>query len=359
MSQTTKPKYFPWNEEEFFADSCVRLMTPKQRWMYRTLLQQSFFVTSRPRLPVDDSELWTLAGCETKKEWARNKAKVLAKFTVVEIDGVKYLENKRVIRDWDVLLEARERMVEMGKRSAEVRRTFNHGSTAVQPTLNLGATARSTREVKVSKEKVSEVNEGGQDEPLTGEEMAFNQNIANIAAEILKFTKGLTTHEKGELKLLARAYGTDRVETDFEAWARENRGGNIQYPISLYLKKASARLESEPEPEIADDPRIRQVTAKVYEMTGRLPINADLTNITKWLTKYSVEDIITGFSEYLHGLDGFEQKWAVKNYFSGGGEVVLEAIALRRASEKKWVVSEEESDFTAIRRDEGPVNDEI
>jgi uncharacterized protein YdaU (DUF1376 family) len=344
-----KPKFLPWNEEEFQADVYVRAMTPAQRWMYRTVLQASFFVTSRPRLPNDDNQLWTLAGCASKREWLRNKSVVIARFNIVEIDGVQYIENKRVLKDWAVLVEARERMVEMGKKSAEIRRTFSNGSTKAEPTLNTGSRPveqEKLREVKVSevREKLSEVNEsetGGQEEET---EMAFIQNLENTAAEILKFRKGMSPSEKKEYKLLGRAYDTARVEDDFRAWAEENRGGDgIKYPFSLYLKKCDDRLKAELEPEIADDPRIRQLSSKIYELTGRLPVGVALTVIQKQLTKYEISDIIAGFSEYISGLDAFETKWSVKNFFTdGAGDVVIDGVIKRRNT--TWKVNDAEVD---------------
>lgn len=64
-------------------------------------------------------------------------------------------------------------------------------------------------------------SQSGQEQKET--EMAFNQNLEVLAAKILKFTKGMNPKEKSEFKLLSRAYSTDRIESDFEIWAEENR----------------------------------------------------------------------------------------------------------------------------------------
>jgi hypothetical protein len=55
--ETKKPSYMPWNEDAFWGDMGVRAMTALQRWMYRTLLQASFFCATRPYLPNNDNHL--------------------------------------------------------------------------------------------------------------------------------------------------------------------------------------------------------------------------------------------------------------------------------------------------------------
>lgn len=170
MATNKKPLYIPWNDEEFNADPRVRGMNHYQRWMYRSLLQACFWTTDRPNLPNDDEQLWVLAGCESLEEWSQNKDKVLRRFTVVEIEGVSVLQNKRVVADWERLMDVRGRMAEMGQKSAAVRnpntldqipRTLNDGLTTVKPTLNVGCMpALLTANVPVTcveQEKISEV----------------------------------------------------------------------------------------------------------------------------------------------------------------------------------------------------------
>jgi hypothetical protein len=133
-SNNKKPSYFPWNEEEFQADVFVRGMTPLQRWMYRTLLQSMFWATTRPYLPNDDEQLAVLAGCESLEQWVANKDKILRRFSVIENDGETVLANKRVESDWSRLEEKREKMADLGQRSAAARQQANDGSTHVERT---------------------------------------------------------------------------------------------------------------------------------------------------------------------------------------------------------------------------------
>lgn len=142
----TKPLYMPWSEEEFIADVYVRGMTPVQRWMFRTLLQNMFSHTTRPYLPNDDEILWVLAGCESQKQWMDNKAKVIARFSAVK-DNPELLENKRVVADWKNLSERRKQFSKMGQNSAKVR------STQVKPTLRTRSTESQQEKVREGKRR--------------------------------------------------------------------------------------------------------------------------------------------------------------------------------------------------------------
>lgn len=146
-----KPLYLPWNEEEFLSDVYVRGMTSVQKWAYRALLQSSFFQSTRPYIPDDDEVLWVLAGCESIGQWRENRSIVLARFGLRTESGL--IGNKRVVEDWDKLLETRARMSELGLKSAGIKRTFNQRTTHVDKSLT------EIQQVKLSKEKASEKSE--------------------------------------------------------------------------------------------------------------------------------------------------------------------------------------------------------
>jgi hypothetical protein len=114
-----KPLYQPWNEEAFRADLHVGAMAPTQRWMYRTLLQAAFFHSTRPYLPDDDAQLWLLAGCESPKQWERNKDVVRVMFTPVEVGGERLLSQKRLLADWNRIEEKREALAEAGRKGGK------------------------------------------------------------------------------------------------------------------------------------------------------------------------------------------------------------------------------------------------
>ena len=110
-----KAFYQPWNEEEFQSDLFVRKMNRFEKWIYRTLLQAMFFHTTRPYLPKDDRILWMLAECVDLKEWNKHKTRILDRFYVVEIEGEEMLAHKRVLKDWQRILDKREALAERGR----------------------------------------------------------------------------------------------------------------------------------------------------------------------------------------------------------------------------------------------------
>ena len=136
MKASTKPLYQPWAEDAFRACSDVQIMSPIQRWMYRTLCQAAFIESTRPYLPNDDAQLWKLAGCENRKQWDKHKSEVRAAFTAVTIDGAelpgrepvfvagqKYnlLSRNRIVQDWNRIEERRESLRERGKKGGQAK----------------------------------------------------------------------------------------------------------------------------------------------------------------------------------------------------------------------------------------------
>jgi hypothetical protein len=159
-----KPLYQPWNEEAFRADVQVYAMAPVQRWMYRTLLQSAFFCSTRPYLPDDDTQLWMLAGCESHKQWDRNKDTVRAMFTPVELDGARLLSRKRLVEDWNRLEEKRQMLAENGRRGRKAQLASSNspanveqipGNCPADAGLLLGKEVKGSKGSEVSKENHS------------------------------------------------------------------------------------------------------------------------------------------------------------------------------------------------------------
>jgi hypothetical protein len=158
-----KPLYQPWSEEAFRADHQVYAMTPVQRWMYRTALQAAFFCSTRPYLPDDDAQLWMLAGCESPKQWDRNKDVVRAMFTPVELDGARLLSRKRLVEDWNRLEEKRQMLAENGRKGRKAQLMSGNSPANVKqmpgncPTdagLLLGKEVKGSKGSEVSKENL-------------------------------------------------------------------------------------------------------------------------------------------------------------------------------------------------------------
>lgn len=149
-----RPKYQQWDEPAFQAERRVQRMTPRQRAMYRTMLQAAFHEPTRPYLPTDDGELWMIADADSLEQWERDKGPVLAMFKAETVDGQEVLSQGRLLEDWRRLLEERDRYAGMGRKSGESRRS---SSAHAEPKLNTGSTQ--AEQAESSKAESSEVKQ--------------------------------------------------------------------------------------------------------------------------------------------------------------------------------------------------------
>jgi hypothetical protein len=273
MSQNKKPLYQPWNEEEFQADVYVRGMTPAQKWMYRTLLQASFFHTTRPYLPIDDEVLWVLAGCESPEQWEANKARVLKRFDQVDIDGTLLLENKRVTADWIKLLEFREEQSERGQRRVAVAERapggqFKPGKPGLliaQPPANqppatagvrLDDSPESASRVPAREEKVSEVKVS--EDKVSNTVTPIGSDWGNLRRSYRKFFSKKPDKSRFGRKYdeSCDTYGEPIVLACFEQWAGSvgDVVKSFDHPLHSFFKKlsdlAADELESQKEEQI-------------------------------------------------------------------------------------------------------------
>lgn len=249
MPDNKKPKFQPWNEEEFQADVFVRGMNHLQRWMYRTLLQAAFFHTTRPYLPMDDEVLWVLAGCESPEQWEQNKARVLKRFVEVEIDGINLYENRRVKCDWENLQEFRDIQSEKGRARATAAEReggkFKSGVpvllTASQPPAVAGtrldesaeSTSRSpAREVKVSEVKGREEKESSNTptdhdsstaKPLAAKAAINWHNMSTRHKRLLGKPVASPSRHKETYYEMSKRFTEEIVLECFENWAPSKR----------------------------------------------------------------------------------------------------------------------------------------
>ena len=179
-----KPQFIMWDERDFREDRTVQRMTPHQRAMYRNLLMECYYGEDRPCLTTDNDKLWIIAEADSLEDWNANKALIMSKFQPA--NGGTLLSNKRVLVEWDILIEKLEQKKNAGRASAEARRkrislddkgktpveekkeegqystphhtsTLNGRSTDVQRTLEEGAV---TAESSVAKTKTENAKQG-------------------------------------------------------------------------------------------------------------------------------------------------------------------------------------------------------
>src|SRR5437773_3165125 len=118
--QNYKPRFITWYERDFREDRAVQRMTPHQRALYRNLLMDCYNGDDRPYLTSDDNMLWIIAEADSLEDWLANKALIMSKFKPYN-EGLLY--NKRVLVEWDILLEKLKHQKNSGLASAVARRT--------------------------------------------------------------------------------------------------------------------------------------------------------------------------------------------------------------------------------------------
>jgi hypothetical protein len=133
-TETYKPKYMTWWEEDFLSDRKVMRMLPQARHYYRALLQAALFCSTRPYLPNIEEELMLLADAISPEDWSTHRETVLRMFDACELNGVQLYSHKRLLEQWKIMQDQQKHWKEMGRRSAAKR------STTVQPRLSSGST---------------------------------------------------------------------------------------------------------------------------------------------------------------------------------------------------------------------------
>ena len=306
-----KPLYQPWSEEEFQADVHVRAMNYIQRWIYASLLRSAFICSTRPLLPNDDQILSVLSGCKNIKQWMENKNIILKMFTVTP-DNL--LENKRVLRDWNRIMEVREKMSEMGRKSAAVQRTFNARST--YPPDTFGEVSEVSKLSEVS--EVSEVNSA--EKNSTEEENNMASIRRRLQVEALNYFNinekiPMGSQSDIDIKNLSASYGGENLIQAFIDWSLAVKNNpSVRYPISEFLRRAPQILKGEimlkPSQELQD------LLDKIGEVAGNDVVFNDAQRLTlkNLLEKFTPELILISFREFYGELTDFSKKFAAKDW---------------------------------------------
>lgn len=154
MDKKYEPVYICWVETDFMGDRVVMRMTPHQRLMYRALCQAAMFCSSRPYLPDDDKELYLLADADSLDHWKENKEAVLAKFYLEQVDGKPMLAHRRIMHDWEEIIEFVEHRRAAGAKGGQAR-AKHMLDRAKQDAKQDGEQPAHQRKVKESKGKES------------------------------------------------------------------------------------------------------------------------------------------------------------------------------------------------------------
>jgi hypothetical protein len=162
--------------------------------------------------------------------------------------------------------------------------------------------------------------------------MNLMKELPKIAARVLHNTRGSNPEwVKTRLELLAEAYGTAAVATDFEEWCASFEPGEPRphYPISDYMKVVDVRLGTASEEQTLDlqDPLVKELMSMTYELTSVLP---SAKSVAELLAAFPVEEIKGALVEFAEGLTERELKTSMKAFYANGGAGASAIILARR-----------------------------
>ena len=259
LKDDTKPDYQLWDEMAFRADIDVQALQPIQRWMYRTLCQAAFVEATRPYLPDDDDKLWKMAGCKSKMQWTENMIPVRSMFEHIVIDDKKLLMRKKLVEDWNDIMEERRRYVERARKGGQARASAlsTHKvatSSFKQPQdifpLAEGKEGKQVKEGKEGKQEASTIPPILPE--LSEEEMALEQLYKQFVAEWKEIHGESATcpyptfpEEKLAWKVLHTNHDHELLLKAFRLWAQEQaeQGITERFPLGKFVRVADRYMQ--------------------------------------------------------------------------------------------------------------------
>jgi len=125
--------------------------------------------------------------------------------------------------------------------------------------------------------------------------------------------------------------------------------------------------------QVKGDPRVVELAAKVFDLTGTAPAAKSLLAIGELLVDHDMFAIMSAFGEFYGNLDEFGQRQAVRNFFEGGAAPAVlasqknylesrrlnEAILDAKISRDAELIRAEIADQRKKEAEEAPSEDEL
>lgn len=321
-----KALYQPWNEEEFNGDFLVQQMNQMEKWMYRSLLQASFFCATRPYLPDDDKQLFRLAGCDDAKTWGKHKVKVLKMFQKFTEGDLRLLSQKRIKIDWHREQERRETLSKKGLKGAEAKKAKVAGASAqdVPQLEHRLSTNKQTEQTNRTEPNLTE-----QDRT----DMSLKSNITDKCRLVLGLRLNPQSSDWSEITALGRVYDHQAIVDAFETWATPHRGEVLPYPLSEFLKTADGLLAGIFS--VGEDQELNLFSAKLYNLADQAFTGKYLFTLKDLVKKNGQDEVFASYKEFLGNLDDFKKSSAVRDYCEGGAVAVIGARKLRKEQDEE------------------------
>jgi uncharacterized protein YdaU (DUF1376 family) len=279
-------------------------MTNVQRWIYKSLLQEAFVCSSRPRLPDDDDELWIMADCDNIEQWRENKQVIVRMFDRTQEDGVPLLTHKKLEEDWDRLQERRDARAEAGRKGGLAKSSKAKQTVANPAKRSEVREVREVREDKGSEDK--EFSNPDSENPLNGQE--DQMNLKNFKTEMVakgaKYGFKVSGYQQTweDLIILTKAHSSQAVINDFAAFLSENRGAEFNNVLTKYLYVAADRLLGEA-PALAEvkSPALTNLNRELTYLSGGIIsfIDKQKIKLAELLRGWTEEEVLAVFKEWL------------------------------------------------------------
>jgi hypothetical protein len=129
-----------------------------------------------------------------------------------------------------------------------------------------------------------------------------------------------------EVAIFGKAYGEDRVLEAFEAWACQQKGRTMAYPLSEFTRVAPAYLTGVLKAALADDnPGLDELCSDLY-MIGQQTFTGKYREaLAQLLQTYSATELKEAYQEFSERRDDFSAKFNPRDFCEGGAKDVINA----------------------------------
>jgi len=252
-------------------------------------------------------------------------------FKQIEQDGIKFLSNKCVERDWNRLMERRDALSRAGKKARS-----NSSSTWDEPKMNIGST-----------QDEHEMNLGStQDDPRKGLNLgstpdnprkkvnkeiqnfekpkSLERSLSDLCSELIGHVEPISSFKKA-VRELGIKYNQSDIEEAFNLWAASQGGSPLNWPMQAFLRVAPKLIENNGLSEGITPTDSSALTTLLDEIA--LVSDNDVVFsphqkpfIAQLLREFTHQELMAAFRDFYSRVDDFDRKFAAKNFCEKGAQ---------------------------------------
>lgn len=161
-------------------------------------------------------------------------------------------------------------------------------------------------------------------------------DLESTLEDLFRFELGCpierTKSAKKNLKELRRSrYSREQIVSAFRTWAAPLKGRKLQYPLSDFLRVYDGIISGLIPTDTAG---LEALGVQIYEWCGQVLAGPARESAQLYLRDHPLEIVAEAFFDYVNGLDEFEAKRAVRDFFERGGGTEAILREEKRAREK-------------------------